>query len=340
MSASEVAPRITVVIPTLNEAANIGQALQCIVDNGVARDDIEVLLVDGASRDATVEIARRFARLLQVRVIDAPGSTVYRALNIGLQAACGVYFVRVDARSAIPDNYIETCLRHLEQQGAQCVGGLQLQYGESTVSDSIARVTSSAIGTGGAKFRTSRESGFVDSVYLGVYRTATLRELGGFDDGADFVSEDALVNKRIRERGGRIYLDATLLVRYPAKTSFRALAKQYVIYGAAKAFVVRKYGTLTSFRQAVPLIFLLAWLTLIVICAAGLLPSSVLLAAVIGYVAVVTLANFNGKGPGGQPAGSLWGRAMATVCIHFAWPIGFFVFMVSPPLHKRLARWL
>jgi glycosyltransferase involved in cell wall biosynthesis len=340
MQETERRVRVTVVIPTLNEVRNLGRALDCVQANGLRRDELEVMVIDGGSRDGTVELARDHADRLPLRVIAEAGCSVYRALNIGLQQARGDFFVRVDARSEIPANYIDGCLRNLDLRGAECVGGIQLQYGETAIGDSIARVTSSIIGTGGARFRTSTESGYVDSVYLGVYRVETLRRLGGFDDRSDYVSEDALVNKRIREGGGRIWLDATMQVRYPAKASFRALVKQYIIYGAAKAFVVRKYRTLTSFRQALPLLFLVGWLLLILACAIGLLPWSVALVSAGTYITVVMAANLGRDGLGGQRAGTLWARSWATVCIHFAWPVGFFAFLMSPPMHKRIARWL
>lgn len=342
MSCPECAqvPRISVIIPTLNEERYIGQALQCILENGIPIYDMEVLLIDGASRDGTVRVAQSFADRLQLRIIDAPGCSVYRALNIGLEVARGTYFVRVDARSAVPSRYIQTCIGHLSQPDVQCVGGIQLQYGETQIGDSIARVTSSKLGTGGAKFRTATQSGFVDSVYLGFYRTATLRELGGFEDGSDYVSEDALINKRIRSGGGRVYLDAQLQVRYPAKETFRALAKQYVIYGAAKAFILRKHHRLTSVRQALPPLFLLTWLALVLTCTSGALPWSALASAVLAYVLLVVAGNLGVRSIGNQRTGRLWARSFATMCIHFAWPIGFFLFLISPPLHKRLAHWL
>ena len=340
MSAVSPVPRITLVIPTLNEFKNIDQALQCVVENGISRDDMEVLLVDGGSSDRTVQIAQTFTDCLQLRVIVVQGCTVYRALNIGLGEARGVFFVRVDARSKIPNNYINTCLRHLGETGVMCAGGIQLQYGVSRVGDSIARVTSSVIGTGGAKFRTSTESGFVDSVYLGAYRTETLRELGGFEDNSDFVSEDALVNKRIREQGGKIYLDASLMVLYPAKDTFRALVKQYVIYGAGKAFVFKKHHKFTSIRQLIPLIFLLAWFLLGILCIVGVIPWFVGLLALFVYLVIVTLTNASSSGLGGQRSGTLWGRTLATICIHFTWPFGFFLFLINSRLHKRLVRWL
>ena len=334
------APRISVIIPTLNEGRHIGEALQCIVNNGIPKGEMEVLIIDGGSRDSTAQIAEGFAECLQLRIIEALGCSVYRALNIGLQVARGDYLVRVDARSSIPSNYIATCISNLDQPLVKCVGGMQTQYGDSLVSHSIARVTASKLGTGGAKFRTAKQSGFVDSVYLGVYRTATLRELGGFEDGSDYVSEDALINNRIRAQGGKVYLDVSLKVRYPAKASFRALVKQYVIYGAAKAFLVRKHHRLTSIRQVLPLIFLPSLIALLLASFVGWLSWSAF-GAVLGiYIFWVVAGSYVGCKIDSRPTGRLWARSLATICIHLAWPSGFFLFLVSPPLHKRLVGWL
>lgn len=327
-------------MPTLNEGRYIGDALQCIVNNRIPKDEMEVLIIDGGSRDSTARVAEGFAECLQLRFIEAPGCSVYRALNIGLQAARGDYFVRIDARSFIPPTYIATCISNFDQPLVECVGGMQTQYGGCMVSHSIARVTASKLGTGGAKFRTATQSGFVDSVYLGVYLTATLRKLGGFEDGSDYVSEDALINNRIRAQGGRVYLDVSLKVRYPAKASFRALIKQYVIYGAAKAFLVRKHHRLTSIRQVLPLIFLLSLIALLLATLIGWLSWSVFGAIVGIYVFLVIAGNFGDYKMDGQPKGRLWARSMATICIHLAWPSGFFLFLISPPLHKRLVSWL
>jgi succinoglycan biosynthesis protein ExoA len=333
-------PRISVVIPTLNEAMYIAQALQCILNNDIPPQDLEVLLIDGGSCDGTVEIARGFESLLRLHVIEEPGCSVYRALNLGLLKAQGDFFIRVDARSLIPKNYIETCLRDLDIHGAKCAGGIQLQFGDSPVSNSIARVTSSVIGTGGAKFRTSKISGFVDSVYLGVYRSATLRELGGFEEGADYVSEDAFINQMIRARGEKVYLNVSLQVRYPAKASFRALAKQYLIYGAAKGFIFQKYYKLTSFRQVLPLMFLLSWISLSIACMAGWIPWVALGTAACAYLLLVFASNISINSSVDQSQGLLWARSFATICIHFTWPIGFFMFLINSSLHKRLVKWV
>ena len=49
-------PRITVITPSFNAAATIGEALASVRDQGYA--DLEHIVVDGGSTDGTVEILR------------------------------------------------------------------------------------------------------------------------------------------------------------------------------------------------------------------------------------------------------------------------------------------
>jgi len=69
-------PDIAVVIPALNAAAHLRTALSSLA----AQDaDFEAVLVDGGSRDDTVAIADGAG----VRVISAPGTSIYEAHNRG-----------------------------------------------------------------------------------------------------------------------------------------------------------------------------------------------------------------------------------------------------------------
>src|SRR6185369_15966555 len=60
-----VEPRVSVVVPALNEAENLRHVLPRIPDV------FEIILVDGGSRDRTVEIAREI--LPAIRVLSQPG---------------------------------------------------------------------------------------------------------------------------------------------------------------------------------------------------------------------------------------------------------------------------
>jgi glycosyltransferase involved in cell wall biosynthesis len=83
-------PRISVVIPTLNEAANLPHVLTRI-PLGVS----EVIVVDGHSIDDTVAVAR--AILPDVRILLQSGRGKGNALACGFAAATGEIIVMLDA---------------------------------------------------------------------------------------------------------------------------------------------------------------------------------------------------------------------------------------------------
>ncbi|MEI9983399.1 MAG: glycosyltransferase [Aliidongia sp.] len=74
-------PQLSVVMPVLDAAGTIGEALGSL--SGQV-EGLEAIVVDGGSRDETVAIASGFPF---ARVLAAPGSSIYEALNLALAAA-------------------------------------------------------------------------------------------------------------------------------------------------------------------------------------------------------------------------------------------------------------
>jgi glycosyltransferase involved in cell wall biosynthesis len=83
-------PKITVVIPTLNEARNLPHVFA-----GLPRDLHEVIVVDGCSTDGTPEIARCLRP--DVRIVMQNRKGKGNALACGFVAATGDIIVMVDA---------------------------------------------------------------------------------------------------------------------------------------------------------------------------------------------------------------------------------------------------
>lgn len=83
-------PRISVVVPTLNEAHNLPHVLPDIPETVH-----EVILVDGNSTDGTVTVAREL--LPTIRVIQQTGKGKGDALRAGFAACTGDIIVMLDA---------------------------------------------------------------------------------------------------------------------------------------------------------------------------------------------------------------------------------------------------
>jgi glycosyltransferase involved in cell wall biosynthesis len=92
-------PRVTVVIPTLNEEENLPHILPKIP----ATTD-EILLVDGYSTDNTVELAKRLCP--GIRVIYQDGKGKGNALRAGIINATGDIIVTIDADGSMDPGQI------------------------------------------------------------------------------------------------------------------------------------------------------------------------------------------------------------------------------------------
>lgn len=90
-------PRVSVLLPTLNEAKIVGKALESLAEQTF--DDFEVVVIDDGSTDGTVaEVRRAASDLPAVEVIERTDERgIASALNRGLEAARGEYVARQDA---------------------------------------------------------------------------------------------------------------------------------------------------------------------------------------------------------------------------------------------------
>lgn len=105
--ARENSPSISVVIPTLNEGANIGPLLKRLFAALATESGVEVLVVDDSSTDDTVEQAKQWSETHPVRVIERRGKPdLSGAVLDGARAALGQWVVVMDADGSHPPERI------------------------------------------------------------------------------------------------------------------------------------------------------------------------------------------------------------------------------------------
>jgi len=168
-------PTVTVAIPVLDESAHLDACLGAVAAQTYPRV-VEVLVVDGGSTDGTVERAERHPG---VRVLSNPRRIQAAALNVALAEAKGEVFVRVDGHCVVAPDYVERCVAALEETGAAMVGGGMTPVAGSWMQRGIAAAMSSRLGAGPARFHVGGNPAWVDTVYLGAFRTDTARRAGG-----------------------------------------------------------------------------------------------------------------------------------------------------------------
>ena len=96
-----VSPLVSIIVPALNEAAGVGPALKQFASLR-ASGEVEVILVDGGSRDGTVNIARQ---LVDQFVQAEPGRA--RQMNAGAALARGKFLLFLHADTLLPGNWLD-----------------------------------------------------------------------------------------------------------------------------------------------------------------------------------------------------------------------------------------
>lgn len=246
----------TVIIPACGEAPRIERCLAAILAQDWPRSSLEVVVVDGSPGDGTAAAARSVlatAPGLRSAIVENPGGGRSANLNRGLAAASGEVVCRVDARAAIPPHYVRTCVERLADPSVAVVGGSQVNVppGAGALAAGIARGLNNRFAMGMAQYRRRGPSGPADTVYLGAFRAADLRSVGGWDE-ALAVNEDFDLNQRMAERGS-IWFASELAVAYQPRSSLGDIARQYWGFGRWKVRYLRASGAAPRRRQVVAL---------------------------------------------------------------------------------------
>jgi glycosyltransferase involved in cell wall biosynthesis len=100
---------ISVIIPTLHEERYIEKTLASLFR---FKPEIEIIIVDGDSKDKTVEVASRYAD----RVLSVTSRGIAKAKNLGAKHAKGDVLIFIDADVLVPNSFLQKVTKVFEDQ--------------------------------------------------------------------------------------------------------------------------------------------------------------------------------------------------------------------------------
>jgi len=282
---------VSVIVPCYNEQATICQLLDAIYSQTYPVDEIEVVIADGLSTDRTRAEIKDFQvnhPKLEIKIIDNIRRIIPSGLNRAIEAANGKYILRLDAHSVPNQEYIQNCVKGLEEGSGDNVGGIwKIQPGASTwIAKAIAIAASHPLGAGDARYRIGGIAQEVDTVPFGAFRKELINQIGMFDETL-LTNEDYEFNVRIKQSGGKVWMDPSIFSVYFARSTLRELSKQYWRYGYWKAQMLRKHPKTLRWRQILPPMFVLALLGLGFLSVGWNLARWLLVIIVILYTVVI-----------------------------------------------------
>jgi succinoglycan biosynthesis protein ExoA len=294
---------VSVIIPCREEKEYIAKALRAVLANDWPSGRMEVLVVDGVSKDGTRDIVAEIgARDPRVRLVDNPGLFASNAMKVGVVVGRGDYIVRVDAHAEIPPDYVKTGVAILERYpGIWAVGGPVDRVATLEPGRFISAVISNIFATGNTPARIGNREGSIDAVAYPAWRREILERIGDFDDSLAR-NEDDDYFYRIRRAGGTVYQTQKMRAKYYVRGSVRQLLRQYTQYAFWKVAVAKKHGRFIDRKPLVPPAFFAAlalsvaggFLTPYLWLAGGVLAATYLLADVAASAAVAAKTGLRG----------------------------------------------
>jgi glycosyltransferase involved in cell wall biosynthesis len=319
-------PLVSIIVPCYNEEATICLLLEAIAAQTFPQREMEVILADGMSSDHTRERAAACAAEhpdLALRVVDNPKRIIPAGLNCALNAASGEIIIRLDAHSMPASDYVERTVADLRAGLGDNVGGVwEIRPGrEHWIARSIAAAAAHPLGVGDALYRYTTQASAVDTVPFGGFERKLITRIGSFDETL-LTNEDYEFNTRIRQNGGRVWLDPAIRSVYFARPTLPALAQQYFRYGFWKWRMLKRYPTTLRWRQAIPPLFVFSLLALVLLSAFWWL-ARLALAAELGVYLLALLAGAVDMARRKQDARLLVGVPAAIATMHVSWGWGF-----------------
>lgn len=294
---------ISFCIVAYNEEKTISYLLSDLLIQTYPLKNVELVLVDGNSSDATKKIMNEFGvnnkeLFFDVKILDNPKRILPCGWNIALKNYTGKAIVRVDAHARIPNDFIEKNVTHLNNGEYVCGG-----YRPNIIDDEtpwkkmLLSAESSMFGSSIADYRREQTDKCVNSIFHGAYRREVFDKIGKYDERLTR-TEDNDIHYRIRQAGFDIHFHPDIVSYQHTRNSLKKMIKQKYLNGFWIGRTMYINPRCFSLYHFVPMIFVLGILlaTVLYIANMPLLGNIMWLSYWILNIAMAVFAFIKDKG--------------------------------------------
>ena len=215
-------PSVSIVSTVYNEASNIGEWLDALLEQTVTPD--EIVIVDGGSTDGTVDaISQRMSSSsIPVVVIESSGANISQGRNLAIKRACGALIAVTDAGTRADRHWLERLLAPLAANEADVASGFFVPRMSSGWERALAATTLPDV----------EEIGY--DRFLPSSRSVAFRR-EWFDAGVCYPEwldycEDLVWDLAMKRAGARFRFVPGALVTFEVRPSVHSFAVQYARY--------------------------------------------------------------------------------------------------------------
>ena len=219
-------PRVSVIVTARNEERRLPLLLETLRRQTLSRDELELIVVDDGSTDATAMLAVAESGALVVRAPDHVGLAAGR--NLGVRAARAPILAFTDADCLPAPDWLELGLARFAAEPIDILAG--------DITIVLERMTGSALVDAAWHLNQERyvERGFAAGANLWL-RRALVEDLGGFDERLGLYGEEEELCQRATRNGARIVYAPEVHVDHPARETVCSLSHKAFLLGLGLA---------------------------------------------------------------------------------------------------------
>lgn len=233
--------RVSVVVPVLNAAEEIGRLIESLLAQEVPGGSVEIIVVDNGSRDGSDAVIRRYpvTLLREDRVRSS-----YAARNRGLAAASADWIAFTDADCVAPSGWLAALLADPIPEDVGAVAG---EIEALELGTPVQRLTE-RYGIMKHAVTMHHKSVACFSTANVAVRAQVLRELGGFREDVRFFGDMELSWRMQLKLGRRILFRPQAAILHRHRRTLGALWRHGCQHGRGVAFMKRTYPDLYRIR--------------------------------------------------------------------------------------------
>jgi len=266
--------KFSILVPAYNEEQSISSCLNSLIS--VVYDDKEIIVIDDASTDRTIQAVEKFLDKGVILVRREKNGGRAAALNSGLQRATGEVIITTDADTVTPSDWLQRFKSCFEQQDVVAVGGA---YQACNKDKPLINATSILDQILNGVFKKSLVPNKLSGVNSAILRKVLL-DLGGFNENS-WWSEDSELGWKLKKIGRVIY-DSGNVVNTQYPETWQDIWKRKFYWGYAMGLKFREQMPFNIKLWLRPMIFLVLFISLLTFLAT--IPFGMNLSLIPGFI--------------------------------------------------------
>ncbi len=185
---------ISICITVLNEEGNISSLLDSLLLQ--TKKASEIIIVDGGSKDKTIEIIRHYQKKNSTIKLIVDKSSRAKARNIACDMARSPIIAMTDAGCTADKDWLKSLVKPFETRRVDVAAGFYKMTGETK----LQKAESVFLGVTPRKFNNS----FLPSTRSIAFTKEIWERVGGFPENISGTAEDTMFNKKLVENTAKI----------------------------------------------------------------------------------------------------------------------------------------